>query len=171
MKRNLLFFGAIFGLTILASCGSDDGPSIPPIVGEWEGDEFEISVDDPAFNSIDGTDDDLYGESSYVFEFDEDGSYERELQFSTGRLEDEGEWEIDGDELELDPDNSNTGLIDDFEIISVDADELVLAGEANFRLLPNTIIDTVTTIESFNALIEEFGQVKTAQVTLTFERD
>lgn len=156
----------------LAACGDDDGPGIDPIVGEWELDEVLIEAENPDFDDINGERDNLYFEDSYKIEFNADNTYERELSFFNGDAEDEGDWEKDGDELDLDPED-NTNLITDFEILEVTEENLVLKGETDFFiLLPNFVMqDTITSQAVSDSLFAIYGERQTLLVTYTFEKD
>ncbi len=174
MKKNLLIYLMVAGgAFFLQACGDDDGPSVNPIVGEWELESVEIEAANPEFSDVNSNDrDNLYRESSYKIEFNMDNTYERELSFFDGDVEEEGDWEIEGDELELDPED-NTALITDFEILEVTEDDLRIKGETDFfTLLPNFVQqDTITSQAVSDSLFDIYGQRQTLIVTFTFERD
>ena len=164
-------FGMILALGLISSCGDDDGPGVDLIVGEWEVDDFELQANNSNFNRVDGEFNSLYGESSYKIEFFQDDTFERELQFSNGDLEDEGEWELDGVDLDLDPEDE-VGLIESFEVLEKTTDDLILQGETTFTLLPNDIVrDTVTTQESLDALFDTFGEIQSVTIIFNMERE
>ncbi len=175
MKRNLLVYGIMVGMVSLVACGDDDGPSIDPLVGEWKVEEVTLSNLPAEFDKNEGTEDNLYGESSYVFEFNEDMTYDREIDNipGIGNIDDEGEWEVDNEELELDADGAGFDLIYDYEILELATDDLEIQGERIFRFLPDAVTDTavVETVEELRALFDEYGQNLTVTVTMKLERD
>ena len=80
----LLPLALLLSAATLTSCDKDEDPTL---VGDWEIDDFEI-----AGQSIGAT-----GE----LEFDDDGEFEGVIEVGDDRDRLEGEWELDGDELEL----------------------------------------------------------------------
>ena len=136
MKKLLqLFILSIWSVGFLSSCGSDDGPTINPIVGEWELNEVTFSEAPSAFSRFNGgTDNNVYGETKYTITFNSDQTYLRELRINGGTFEDDGEWELDGDDLTLDQDDSDlNGLILDYTVEEdITIKDLVISGSANF---------------------------------------
>ncbi|MEM1407181.1 MAG: lipocalin family protein [Bacteroidota bacterium] len=174
MKRNLLVFGMILSVGLITSCGDDDdGPTVSPIVGEWELDEVNVEAANSGFSNINGDrNSSLFGENDYIIEFNQDNTYERELRFFDGDVEEDGEWELDGNELELDPED-NTILITDFELIDVSEDELILKGETDiFILLPDFVRpDTIFDTSVRDSLFDVYGETQNIILTYTFEKD
>jgi len=171
MKTRLLLLSLFVTMGVLVSCGDDDSPKVDPLIAEWEVDEFELTDVPAEFNDIEGTRTSLYGENRYRIEFNDDFTYARELRFSTGDLDEEGEWERDGDEIELDPDD-DFGLIKNFEIVENDPETLVLTAETSFILLPNDVVtDTVTTQASLDALFDEYGVSNFVTVIYRMEKN
>ncbi|MEQ8470156.1 MAG: lipocalin family protein [Marinoscillum sp.] len=170
MKNYLLLLS--LAVLILASC-KDDEPEIDPLVGEWELVEMEM-VDLPnGFVNFEGvTDINVYGESLFTIEFNADMTFERTLRFSNGRVEDDGTWERDDDEIELDVEDDE-GLPDTYVIVEdVDDDELLLSAEVTYNLLPDAVTDTATidSQEELVALYEAYGQSVKVTVNHYFER-
>lgn len=180
MKKFLLI-SLLAGSILFVSCGDDEDP-IDPVVGVWELDKVEYSS--PPSGSVwlifGSGDISLWGETSYEIEFLSDGTYERELTFSTGRFEDTGEWEKDDEELDLDQDEVELdGLFTSFDLgESSDNDELVLIATDNSW--PSVTIefldaftatqDTITTQDSYNTILAENSTANTVMITLTFEK-
>ncbi len=135
MKKNLLY-ALLITAAFLVSCG-DDEPDVSPIVGTWELFNVSGTIAESDFGYLEFADQaSLFGESVYQFEFDADGTYERiieDVQFtngSTGNLDDNGTWEIDNEELELDADGAEvSGLSYDYNIAELDGDDLRLEYE------------------------------------------
>ncbi|HNP18837.1 MAG TPA: lipocalin family protein [Fulvivirga sp.] len=157
MKTRILTIIAFISIGSLASCSKDDEPAVNPLIGEWQVDEFELTDIPAEFSNVAGSRSTLYGENRYRIEFNADFTYKRELRFSGGDLDEEGEWTQDGDNLELDPE-TDSGLINEFEIVEIDAESLTLSSEETFILLPNNVQqDTVTSQASLDALFDEYG--------------
>lgn len=195
MKKNLLY-ALLITAAFLVSCG-DDEPQIDPIVGTWELDEVSISSP-PAplafwLVSTGLSTTSLYGEVFYEIEFKADNTYERELRFADGsRANDSGEWEIDGDDLDLDQDDSNVSpgaLFTEFEISDQQDDEIVLIGtriqegitqESSDEI--NALVETFgdpsnssnwtdEEIGAYVALLNEKAETATIEITLTFSKE
>ncbi|MFY0605659.1 MAG: hypothetical protein JXR10_03030 [Cyclobacteriaceae bacterium] len=171
MKKSLIVTGLV-AILALGSCKEDE-PKINPLVGDWELVEVEFTDLPSAFASFEGyTDINLYGETSYELEINDDNTYERTLRLPSQRLQDEGEWEFDGEELELDPEE-DLGLPTDFTLTEdIEDDELYLSAYINFRLLPDAVTDTATvsTQEELEALFENYGQTVEVNVIHLFEK-
>lgn len=132
MKKNLLY-ALLITAAFMVSCG-DDEPQVDPIVGTWEMFNVSGTIAESDFGYLEFADQaSLFGESVYSFQFDADGTYERLLegvQFtngSTGNLDDTGEWEVDGDDLELDADGAEvSGLSYEYNIAELAGNDLRL---------------------------------------------
>lgn len=174
--NKLLSVLAIGAMVFMVSCDKDE-PKVDPIVGLWELDDATISGAPTDYSLLNGTGNSLYaGEESYSIEFFSDGFYEREIAFSDGQnIEEEGFWEIVGDELQLDPDDES-GLIESFTIEEEASQRsLVLSGERTFETWPDSIIinvlPTITTAEQFDSLVLAFPFVSIpVDVELDFDR-
>lgn len=180
MKKNLLY-ALLITAAFLVSCG-DDEPEISPLVGAWELDDIEASdlptgyawAIDPRGNAT------AWFEDEYVIEFFADGTYERELSNTTaGDLEDNGEWELDGDELDLDVEDSDTQeIITSFTVDGEITDRsMTLIGQDGWFVWPPSIVDnpdnpldTASTQESLQQLFFEYGEVIQVTVTMEFDR-
>lgn len=182
MKKNLLVLITITSLVIITSCG-DDEPTVNPLVGKWVLDDVTAS-DLPsgyAFATNPEASSTSWFEDEYVIEFFADGTYERELSNTTsGDLEDTGEWELDGDDIDLDQDEFDTeDVVTSFTISGEITDRsMTLVGTDGWFVWPPAIVDnpdnpldTVTTQESLNALFFEYGEVVDVTVTMEFDRD
>lgn len=179
MKKLVQLFTLVtFSMIFFISC-KDDEPKIDPIIGEWELNEVSYSDASSEFSRFNGgTDDNVYGETKYTITFNSDQTYLRELKIQGGTFEDDGEWELDGDELILDQDDSDlTGLILEFDIEEdITVEELVISANAVFFAYPDAIVndplalDTLDTatdeeIEAFNLEhIEQFSMTVTLEL-------
>lgn len=180
MKKLLQLSILFISIGFLFSCGSDDEPAIAPIVGEWELKEVVYSGAPAAFASFNGqTGNNLYaGETKYVITFNADQTYLRELRIDGGTFEDDGEWELDGDDLLLDQDDTDfNGHILDFELEEdVTAEDLVISGTVSTVTFPDAIfddpvaLDTIDTQEEANAFAEEWAEQISFKATLEFEK-
>ncbi len=174
-------------LILFVSCDEDE-PKIDPIVGLWELDRVEISDVPSGFASLEGSGSTAYGEDSYTIEFFSDFTYEREIDNipDFGDIDDEGEWSIDGDELELDPEDEVGGLtysftideeIDDRELIvsslttfQTYSDQFQADWEANFDTISFDANGDALYPEILNAVLEENFQSVQVKLTLEFDR-
>ncbi|MEM9389904.1 MAG: DUF5004 domain-containing protein [Bacteroidota bacterium] len=181
MKRNLLVFGMILSVGLITSCGDDDsdGPVVSPIVGEWELDDVSISnVPSGYLLATQATLNNYYGESEYKIVFFEDFTYEREIEFATQSWEDEGEWELDEQDLDLDQDDTNVqGLPTSFTIegeitdrsMTLVTEDLWLAWPPEIVDDPNTPLDTLEQSELAN-FFAEYGALVNMTLTIDFDR-
>lgn len=171
MKNYLLAILAIGALTFVGC--KEEEEKIDPLVGEWELVEMEITDTPSGFQNYQGVSDaNVYGEVVYTLEFKADGSFERQLRFSSGRVNDDGTWERDGDEIDLDID-SDEGLPDNYVITEdVDNDEVQLSAEVIYKLLPDAVTDTAVIDSSaeLEALYQQYGQSVTVTVLHYFEK-
>ncbi len=181
MKKLLLIF-TLGAIVLFVSC-DDDEPKIDPIVGLWELDDAIISDAPSNFSNVEGSGPNIYGEDTYTIEFFQDGLYEREIDFPAGSffsdIDEEGEWEVNGDELELDPDRSQiSGLdysfsleedISDREMLISSLSE-VLAFTDQFVADFNATQDTITSQEVFDSILNANVQEIQVKVTLEFDR-
>jgi len=188
------FFTKLFLLGLVLSVFSCDEESeteedVNLLVGEWALDSYVIANVPSDFSGwedyeLQGT---LWGESSYAFIFNEDGTYTRSLAFldTSGEevvFSEEGDWEEEDSFLELDPEGSEIGINEEFDVVEVDDKDLVLSIDINFDLIPDLYYDTVTTeytdyLDSlFVADIDLYGDVvdelfQTTAVTINYEFD
>ena len=185
MKQSVLLVVGI-ALVGLVSC-KDDEPKVDPIVGLWELDDVSITFSGSEFQYANVSKENaLYGESSYTIEFNADFTYEREIDDipGFGDHSDEGEYEIDGDDLDLDSDDPEVGgLAYSFKIIEKSATVLTLEFQDSERLFPRSKIQewindgtidsngnfTVTN-EQFDSLNVNFAQDVAAKFTLDFDK-
>ena len=176
MKKNLLY-ALLITAAFLVSCG-DDEPTVNPIVGSWVLDDVEIS--DPPAGFVIATNSQqssVYGESEYLFIFEADGTYIRELERDNGDFEDEGTWEIDGEDLDLDQDDTNVqGLPTSFRIDGEISDRsMTLITTDTWFAWPQSIIDDEQALDTLedsevNAFFEEYGALVEMTFTLDFDR-
>jgi len=143
MKKNLLLVIAVASLVFISSCGGDE-EQINPIIGLWELDDVSVDAQGSEFDYIDDSGlNNLVGESEFTIEFKADMTFERNLEdveFSNGTIrdiEEEGEWELDGDELDLDSDDPEIGgLPYGFKVEENSSTELVLSFSENGTFFP-----------------------------------
>ena len=183
MKNYLLLLS--LAVLILASC-KDDEPEIDPIVGLWELDDASLSFSGFSYYGFEG-DNDIFGESSYIIEFNEDFTYERELEDipGLGDLNDEGEWEHDTEDLDLDTDDDEIpGLGYSMTILELNDRDLVVEYEGeNVSLFPDDKIDEwfddgtinsngqfTVTQEQYDSLLSNFSVQTKGTYTLEFEK-
>ena len=186
-------------ITVFAySCGNDDEPAVNPLVGEWELKGITIT-DPPAGTSLQHfqtePDNTLFLENSYTIEFSDDFTYKRTLAGATVfngseeiviDVEDDGDWERSGDDLELDQDNTNaSGLVTDFTVSSLVGTDLELVTQDDWFAWGSSIVNAdlvmvdgvpthpLDTIDSTEELVEVFaehGTVATMTFTMEFEK-
>lgn len=181
MKNYLVLLS--LAVLILASCKEDEEP-VDPLVGVWVLEDVEVTGSNTDFARYYGSGSSVYGESSYVFTFNADLTYERELEnlpVNGNQIidsDDSGEWEKDDDELDLDIDESEVnGLDDSFIIEELTNENLILSYDIQLEALPDFIVqdeqvqDTVETQEQINALFDEYGELITLEYTLEFEKE
>jgi hypothetical protein len=173
-----LFMVSICSITFLASC-KDDEPKIDPIVGEWELNEVNFSDAPADFSRFNGTSaDNIYGETKYVITLNSDQTYIREVRIDGKTYEDDGEWELDDEELILDQDDSDTdGFMLDFIVEEeITIEELVISGTITTRNFTDEIfndpeaLDTLDTQEKFDAFAAEYLQTFSITATLELEK-
>ncbi|MFT6868004.1 MAG: hypothetical protein ACJA08_002852 [Cyclobacteriaceae bacterium] len=142
LKLTLAFAITLFGI----SC-SDDEPKVNPIIGNWVIDSFVIENVPSAFSSNEGQEfASLWGESKYTLSFTADNQYTRVISFSSDDLSEEGEWELDDDELTLDPDGTGLNIFEDFTVVKSEKTDLILKAEVVFGFIPDIYFDTVTQV-------------------------
>lgn len=175
--KKLLQASCILTTVLLSSCSSDDGPDISPIVGLWELDRITVSDPPQGYEfAVSTTPSSVYGETSYEIEFFDDNTYERIIR-GTSRFEDDGTWELDGDELDLDQDNTNVEGLPISFTVDGDINErgMTLITEDLWFAWPPVIVndpvalDTADTQEELNALFQEYGELVPSTFTLDFE--
>lgn len=176
MKKNLLYT-LLVTAAFLISCG-DDEPDVNPIVGNWVLDDVVIS-DPPAGFGIatSPNQSDVYGETEYLIVFNADGTYFREIDRSAGDFEDEGTWELDGDDLDLDQDDTNIqGLPTSFTVDGEISDRsMTLVTRDTWFAWPQELLDddmAFDTLEGdeINILFENYGQFVEFTFTMDFDR-
>lgn len=176
MKKNLLY-ALLITATFLIACG-DDEPDVNPIVGSWELDDVVIS--DPPAGFVIATNanqSSVYGESEYLLVFNADGTYIREIERTEGDFEDEGTWEIDGTDLDLDQDDTNVqGLPTTFTIDGEISDRsMTLVTTDTWFAWPQSIIDDEQALDTLednelNAFFNEYGAFVDMTFTMDFDR-
>lgn len=176
----LFLLGVIVG--VLFGC-DDSEPEPDPIIGTWILDDVMVS-DAPAGFVLgnEGESSDLFGEDEYSIRFFEDMTYERELDgiFLTngGDVEDEGEYSLDEDFLELIPDTDSEiqGLGYEFDLEEpVNEKDLVLSYTSSYTSFNDddlfAILDSVESITTFDSLLAIHGQLISVKVSLHFDKD
>lgn len=185
MKNSLKFL--LIGTVVLVGCNKDDEEP-EPIVGTWELDEATVEFEGYSFYG--GNENHWIGESSYIITFNEDLTFQRELEdvpFTSGtdNLDEEGEWELDEDDLDLDTDDQEYDFLDyGFTIVEVDDQSLVLETSTGpVTLFPDSKLNewfddgtigsdgafTVTEAE-LDSLYDNFSEATEGLVTLEFDR-
>ncbi|MFY0600432.1 MAG: hypothetical protein JXR03_12235 [Cyclobacteriaceae bacterium] len=190
MKGTLKLIAGLTILSLAISC-SDDEPKVDPIVGLWELDDAsrEVTQSDFEYLNFSG-DNDIVGESKYTIEFTSDLKFERILEdvpFTNGTtddIEEEGEWEIDGDDLDLDADDDEfSGLPYSFKIIENTGSKLTFEYEENGTAFPQTKVTEwfndgtldsngsfTVTDDQFDSLSTNFSQSIDVVYTLEFDK-
>ena len=136
------------GLPFLNSCKDDDDPEPPAaVVGTWERDVYQATELPAGFEGYEGeVFDVLYsGEQSYSLTITNDKKYNRKIERTGADINDVGTWTYEGTELRLDSDNED---FDDEEFDvegEITANAMVLSQIITFTLLPDAVIDTLTT--------------------------
>ncbi|MEP4532245.1 MAG: hypothetical protein ABJ004_04110 [Cyclobacteriaceae bacterium] len=172
MKGTLKLLAALSIILISVSC-SDDEPKVDPIVGLWELDDVAREIEQSGFTYLEyENENDIFGESAYTIEFKSDFTFERILEDvafsdgSTSDLEEEGEWELDGDELDFDAeDDEYGGLGYSFDVLEVTATNLTLSYGEDGTGFPDSKVDdwladgTVTSSGQFTVTQEEYDSL------------
>lgn len=177
MKKNLLY-ALLITAAFLISCG-DDEPDVNPIVGSWVLDDFVIS-DTPAgfVLATDANQSNLFGESEYLFTINADGTYFRELERTNGDIEDDGTWELDGNDLDLDVDNENiaNALVTSFTVEGDITDRsMTLVTRDTWFAWPQAIWDDPLALDTLDqsevgAFFNEYGTFVEYTFTMDFDR-
>lgn len=185
--KNVFTFLLIGSFVFLLSCKDEEEPKVDPIVGEWELDDASFEVSGYSYYGFEG-ENDAFGESSYIITFNADFTYERELEdvpFTSGLsdVNDEGEWERDGEEIDLDSDDDELDFLGySFDIVSVDGNVLVLEYDRTISAYSDAKIDewiadgTINSQGYFTVTQEEYDSIQTnfleqAQGKYTLEFD
>lgn len=172
---------------LLVSC-KDDEPEINPLIGTWELDDATLEFQSSGFSYSEFSgDNDVYGESSYIIQFFDDLTYEREINDipGFGDINDEGEWEQDGEDIDLDSDDDEIGGVPySFTLVEVNDRSLVLTYEEEQLVWSNSKLDewfadgTINSSGQFNIETQDqldslltFRQTVDAIVTLEFDRN
>lgn len=190
MKKNLLYL-LLLPLAFMISCSSDDEPEVNLLVGQWELDGIVVS-DPPSGYSLQSINLEpgatILNESSYIIEFNDDFTYERDIEDGTlfdsngnaivSDLKDEGQWEEDGDQLDLDIDEAD---LDDlptrFTVMEKSEESLVLeTNDLWFAWSPTLVnaggLDTLSTTSGFDSLVAAgYLEIVEMTFTMTFDRD
>ena len=190
MKKNLLLFIAITSLLVVSSCGGDE-EAVNPLLGLWELDDVSIDANGSEFDYLDESGaNDLVGESEFTIEFNADMTFERileDVQFTDGStrdIEEEGEWELDDDDLDLDSEGDDVnGLPYSFKVDANTSTELVLSFSENNSAFPQSKIDDwfadgtldaagffTVTQDQFDSLVLNFAQNVTVDFVLEFDK-
>ena len=190
MKKNLLLFIAITSLLVVSSCGGDE-EAVNPLLGLWELDDVSIDANGSEFDYLDESGaNDLVGESEFTIEFNADMTFERileDVQFTDGStrdIEEEGEWELDDDDLDLDSEGDEVnGLPYSFKVDANTSTELVLSFSENNSAFPQSKIDDwfadgtldaagffTVTQDQFDSLVLNFAQNVTVDFVLEFDK-
>ncbi len=130
--KNVLLVSAFIGLVILNACNDSD-PVVDPIVKTWKLDEFSIEVVESGYES-NNTQGDASG--NYTITFNSDLTYSRTVGEGTDAIEEAGNWEQDGDFIELDPEAGSPkqdGLFYRFTVLEITDRELDIEYEDDFR--------------------------------------
>lgn len=177
MKNHLPLF-ALIALLFLPSC-KDDEEKINPIVGTWELDFVELPSESGFVLLTFSNTASLYGEILHEITFFADGTYERDLRFSNGKLEDNGTWELDGEDLDLDIDEADDDdVVTSFKVSGdLEDGEMFLETEISWPAVTSqfaqdlsAVIDTFTTDESYQKVLSENIQVLNIDVILEFDK-
>ncbi len=142
--KKILLISAIAGFIVLNACNDSDDP-VNPLVKTWKLDVISIVIEEPGFESNNLVDQDVT--ISYTMELRNDLTYTRTRgEGETAEVEN-GNWEEDGDFIELDPEagtakDVNTFIFYDFTVSSVTERELDIAFEDNVFYIPDATIDT-----------------------------
>ncbi len=188
MKKNLLYL-FFLPLAFIVACGSDDEPDVNLLIGEWELDDITISSPPSGYGTqgINLTPSaTINGESSYQIEFKDDFTYERLLRDaravnSNGEpiiidFEDDGEWEEDGTDLDLDQDNFTvSGIPTRFTVVEKAENSLTLETQDFWFAWSPALVsaggaDTITTSQGFDSLADA-GWLEVVEMTFTMEFD
>lgn len=140
--KKILLAGAIAGFIVLNACNDSDDP-VNPLVKTWKLDEISVTIEEPGFES-----NNFSGDASVNFSLDlrADLTYTRTLgEGETAEVEN-GNWEEDGDFIELDPEAGTpkdplTFLFYSFTVVSVTDREMDITFEDNNFYIPDATID------------------------------
>ncbi|MEQ9303927.1 MAG: hypothetical protein RJQ14_08430 [Marinoscillum sp.] len=183
MKNYLLLF-TLAVLMIFTSCKEEEEP-VNPLVGIWELDDATLEFSGFSYYGFEG-DNNVYGEDSYIIEFRKDFTYERELEDipGLGDIGDEGEWESDGEDLDLDTNDDDYPIGYSFTIVELDDRSLLLEYNGETVLLfpdnkieewfdDGTINSSGTfdvTDEQYDSLLTNFAVQAQGKYTLEFDK-
>ena len=141
--KKILLLSLLGGFVVLMACKEEE-KMVDPLVGLWELDEFALDIEEDGFTILEFRDLQEFDEDRYTFLFNEDFTFVRTLENVTVNgvktdLEEEGEWEIDDDELELDADDGEIGaFLYDYDIEELTENSLILS----FNTQDSTFEDT-----------------------------
>lgn len=167
------------------SCSKDDEVVIP-IVGLWTLDKITISEPPSGYQFASSTTPSATAlqESNYEIEFLADMTYERTLDGTIfGRVDDQGTWELDGEDLDLDQEDATN--YDDLPVrFEVDGDisdrsMTLITTDAWFAWPPSIINDPNNPLDTIdfsnsaeaNAFFSEYGEIVDATFTLEFDKE
>lgn len=179
LKLTLAIAITVFGI----SC-SDDEPKVDPIVGEWELKEITFLEPPSGYQraSSEESDESIWNEDSYTINFFADGTYERELnnaQSANGAtdLEDNGEWDLDGDDLDLDEDETDTqDLAFSFTVVDEISDrEMNLEGDELWFAWPPSIVNDPLALDTLENdeiadFFFEYGEIVEFKANFEFRK-
>ncbi|RED98885.1 hypothetical protein [Marinoscillum furvescens] len=184
--KKFLFLSALALPLLMTSCKEDE-EKVDPLVGLWELDDATVVFSGFSYYGFEN-ENDLYGESSYTIEFNADFTYEREIDDipQLGDINDEGEWESDGEEIDLDSDDDEIGGIAySFDIVEITETKLVVEYTGDpVNLFPDAKIDEwfddgtinssgqfTVTDEEFDSLYNNFTVQAQGEYTLEFDKE
>ncbi|MEM6737561.1 MAG: hypothetical protein AAGC64_07365 [Bacteroidota bacterium] len=188
MKKLLLFNITLFFLLCGTSCGDDDEePTLTHEIGEWSLDSYALQNFPAGFESNEGLllrvdQISLGGLSveSYKLVLNNDGTYTRSIDVTGPDVNDNGTWELDDDDLELEPEDG------DFQEFSVARNEnndlwLVARNGITTAFIPDIYFDTVTqsyldfldtlSNDQIDSISNVLSEPVVADLVYIFERD
>ncbi|MEQ8713626.1 MAG: lipocalin family protein [Cyclobacteriaceae bacterium] len=149
MKKRVLHYLAIGALAFTVACGSDDSEPEPdgPIVGTWELDLLAYNDFPTGYTNNNGAVIFPYeiGIEEWTFTFNNDDTYESRIEQPGPNSITTGTYVYEGDDLELTPDDFDSGDITDFTVEELEENNsLTLSIDVNVTALPDAVTDTLT---------------------------
>jgi len=148
MKRKIQSI-IMLGLLILASCGSDEDPEPPHIVGSWDLENFIIINLPTSYSRNEGRTFQIneltFGGatfSSYNLDIAADGTYIRKIGFAgSPSANDQGAWTLsdDGNDLNIAANDDDTGV--DWDVAKNELDQLWLTQPSTFGFISDATIN------------------------------
>lgn len=171
MKKNLLYT-LVIGLAMLASCGGSDETPAPHQVGTWDLNSFIVtntpsshSLNENAVYQIDRISFGGVTYQKYTLDLLNDGTYTRKIEVPVGpSINDSGTWTLNGDDFTLE---SSDDFTDEFKVARNATDQLWLSEPRSFLLMPNNILDTLTTAYVATLTADQFFALHN-EVTVDF---